>query len=119
MLSCARQAADLGGDLVGQLARGAQHQGLDGKPARVQAVDHGQAEGSRLAAAGAGLGDQVLALQGQRQAGGLDGRHLRIAELLEVGQHFGGQGQRRESGGISGLGGAGGGIHGADYPGPA
>ena len=112
-----RQAADFGGNLIGQLPRGAQHQGLDGKPARIQAVDHGQAEGSRLAAAGAGLCDQVLALQGQRQAGGLDGRHLRIAELLEVGQHFGRQGQRRESGGVRGLGGAGGGIHGSQLSG--
>jgi hypothetical protein len=115
----ARQAADLGGDLVGQLARGAQHQGLDGKPARVQAVDHGQAEGSRLAAAGAGLGDQVLALQGQRQAGGLDGRHLRIAELLEVGQHFGDRGSAEkavESEAWAALVEV---FMGADYPGPA
>ena len=113
-----RQTADFGSHLVGQLTRGAQHQRLHGKPARVQAVNDGQAEGSRLAAASAGLGDQVLALQRQRQAGGLNGRHLRIAQLLQVGQHFGGQRQRRKSGGISGLDGAGGGVHGRNYPGP-
>ena len=113
----ARQTADFGSDLIGQLARGAQHQGLDGKPARIETIHHGQAKGGGLAAAGAGLSNQVLALQGQWQTGSLNGRHLRVAQLLEVGQHFRGQGQRRESGGISGLGGAGGGIHRAELSG--
>jgi hypothetical protein len=61
----ARQPADLLRHLVGQLARRAQHQRLHGKAARVQLGQQGQGEGRRLAAAGLGLGDEVVAGQGQ------------------------------------------------------
>ncbi len=58
-----RQAADLGRHLVGQLARGAQHQGLHGEAAGVEVGQQGQGKRGGLAAAGAGLGDQVFAQQ--------------------------------------------------------
>ncbi|MNZ89862.1 hypothetical protein D3C78_1087990 [compost metagenome] len=76
------QAADFGRHLVGEFARRAQHQRLHGEPARIELGQQGQAEGGGLAAAGAGLGDQILAQQCRRQARGLDGRHLVVAQLL-------------------------------------
>ena len=67
-----------------------------------------EGEGQRFAAAGVGLGDQVAALQDQRQALGLDGRHVDVAEALEVAQQrrrqwqggevSGGHGKRRWNG---------------------
>ena len=83
--------------LVGQLARGAQHQRLHGEAARVQVGQQRQREGGGLAAAGLGLRDQVLAQQGRRQAGRLDGRHLVVAERCEVLQGGGGQGKSGEA----------------------
>jgi DTW domain-containing protein YfiP len=83
----ARNAADLGGDLVGQFACGAEHQGLHGKPTRIEFGEQGQGEGGGLAAAGLGLGNQVFAFEGQGQAGRLDRGHGGIAKLLQIGQH--------------------------------
>jgi hypothetical protein len=93
----ARQAADFHGDLVSQLARGAQHHGLHRKPARVELGQQRQRKGGRLSAAGLGLGNQVLARQGDGQAGGLDGGHGRITQLLQVRQCGGREGKRGES----------------------
>ncbi len=98
----ARQTADLLGDLVGQLACRAQHQRLATEVARVERVQQADAEGGGLAAAGLGLGDQIPALENQRQAGGLDRRHLGIADGGEVGLHGGGKGQAGE--GVGGHG---------------
>ena len=58
-----RQPADLGRHLVGQLARRAQHQRLHREAARVQVGQQRQRESRRLAAAGLGLRDDVLAQQ--------------------------------------------------------
>jgi hypothetical protein len=96
------QAADFLGHLVGQLAGGAEHQGLAAEVARVERVQEADAEGGGLAAAGLGLGDQVLPLQDQRQALGLDRRHGGVAQLVEVGEHGGGKRQGIESGGHDG-----------------
>ncbi len=88
------QAADFLRDLVGQLARGAEDDGLNGGTGRaraLQAFNQRQAKGGGLTAAGAGLRDQVLPGQRQRQAGGLDGRHLGVAQLFEVLEGGGGQ----------------------------
>jgi hypothetical protein len=74
----AGQAADFLGHLIGQFARRAQHQRLDREQLRVQFGQQWQSEGCSLAATGLGLGDQVVAGQRQRQAGGLDGRHLQV-----------------------------------------
>ena len=79
-----RQAADFGAHLVGQFARGAQDQSLHRKPARVEPRQQGQRKGGGFAAAGLRLRNQVLPSQRRRQSGGLDGRHLQIAELLQV-----------------------------------
>jgi hypothetical protein len=90
--------------LVGQLAGGAQHQGLHREAARVQIGQQRQREGGGLAAAGPGLGDQVAPGQAQRQAGGLDGRHPLIAQGLQIGQ----RGRRqRQLGKVAGSGGGG------------
>ena len=98
-----RQASNLLGDLVGQFAGGAQHQGLHRQAPRVQVGQQRQAEGCGLAAAGLGLRDQVFAGQGQGQAGGLDRGHPGIAQLPQVGQHMGRQRQGREVQGRGGL----------------
>jgi hypothetical protein len=82
----ASQAADFLRHLVGQLARRTQHQGLHREAARIEPGQQGQGKGRRLAAAGPGLRDQVLAGQRKGQARRLDRRHLPIAELFEVGQ---------------------------------
>ncbi len=97
----AGQAAQLLGHLIGQLAGRTEHQCLATEEAWIQRCQQGDAEGGGLAAAGLGLGDQVAALQHQRQAGGLDRGHLLVAEGFEVGQHGGCQrqaGKERGSG---------------------
>ena len=68
------------------------------KAPRVQVHQQRNAEGSRLAAAGFGLCNQVFAEQRNRQGRRLDRRHLRVAKLREVGQDVRGQGQSREIG---------------------
>ena len=99
----AGQAAQFLGHLVGQFACRAQHQRLHREAARVQVGQQRQAEGGGLAAAGLGLGDQVMAGQRQRQAGGLDRRHRVVAQLLQVLQR--GRRQRQAGEGV------GGGVH--------
>ena len=81
------QTADFLRDLVGQLAGRAQHHRLHGGTrytSRLQALDQRQAKRSGLAAARAGLGHQVLAVQGEGQAGRLNRRHAYVAQLFEV-----------------------------------
>ena len=90
------QTANLLRHLIGQLAGRAQHQGLDGHVGGLQLLHQGQAKGGGLAAAGAGLGDQVLARQRQRQAGRLDGRHGGVAQLGQVGHRGGREIQTRK-----------------------
>ncbi|MNY30145.1 hypothetical protein D3C86_1642340 [compost metagenome] len=111
----ARQAADFLRHLVGQFARGAEHQRLHVEAACVEPMQQCQAEGSGLAAAGLGLRDQVLASQRQRQAGGLDRRHGVVAELRQRGEHCRRQrqiGERRAGRRPGGGGGGGGGVGG-------
>ncbi len=85
------QATQFLGHLVGELARGAQHQRLAAEVPRVDRVEQADTKGGGLAAPGLGLGDQVLALENDRQALGLDRRHRGVAEGVQVGQHGGGQ----------------------------
>ena len=80
----AGQAPQFLADLVGQLARRAQHQRLHPGNARIQPGQQAQAEGRGLAAAGLGLRDDVLALQDEWQAGRLDGRHFDVGQGLET-----------------------------------
>ena len=92
----AGEAADLLAHLLGQFAGRAQHHRLHREVARVEALQQRQAEGGGLAAARLGLGDEVVAGQGHRQAGGLDRRHQVVAEAGQVGEHRGGEAQLRE-----------------------
>ncbi len=92
----ARQAADFLGHLIGQLARRTEHQGLHRETAGVQLGQQAKRESGRLAAAGLGLRNQVAAGQCERQAGGLNRRHPKITELLEVLQGAGCQRQLSE-----------------------
>ncbi len=85
----AREAAQFLRDLVGQFARGAQHHGLHAHIVGIELGQQRQAESGSLAAAGLGLGDQVLSGQRDGQALGLDRRHAQVAELLQVAQHGG------------------------------
>ena len=65
------------GDLLGQLAGGAQHEPQHGGPRRVDAGHHGRPEGQGLAGPGLGLGDHVPAVEHGSDREGLDGgRHL-------------------------------------------
>jgi len=59
-----------------------------------------QAKGGGLAAAGLGLGDQVFAGQRGGQAGGLNGGHAQVPQLLQDVQRGGVERQ-----GVEGLGG--------------
>jgi hypothetical protein len=72
------------------------HQGLHRKLFGVEFGQQGQGESGCFAAAGFGLGDQVFACQRQRQGGRLDGRHLVIAQLRQIRQGGGWQGQSAE-----------------------
>jgi len=49
------------------------------------------------------LGDEVFARQSQGQTRRLDGGHLGVAELVEVGEGFGGKRQCAESLGHAGI----------------
>jgi len=94
----AREAPDLLRDLVGQLARRAQHQRLHVEALRIQPGQQREREGGGLAAAGLGLRDQVVAGQRDRQAGGLDRRHRLVAEAGQVLEGRGGERQLAECG---------------------
>ena len=88
------QAPDFLCDLVGQLTGRTQNHGLNGRAwqARaLQALDQRQSKCGGFAAAGAGLGNQVLPGQRQGQTGGLDGCHLGVTQLFKVVQGGGGQ----------------------------
>ena len=69
----------------------------------VEPAQHRQRKGGGLAAAGLGLGDEVVAGQRQRQAGSLDRRHREVFELLQVFEQCRGSG--RVSKGRGGRGG--------------
>ena len=83
------QAAQLGAHLVSEFPGRAQHQGLHGKAAGVQAGKCCQAKGCGFATACLRLGNQVLPGQSRRQAGGLNRRHLVVTELRQIGQNGG------------------------------
>ena len=71
-------------DLVGQLARRAQHQRLRADLREFDALQQRQAERRGLAAARRGLRDQVVAFEHGRQAARLDRRHAHVAERIET-----------------------------------
>jgi hypothetical protein len=81
-----RETADFLRDLIGEFARGAQHHCLHGEVAHVEPRQQRQRKRRGLAAAGFRLRDQIVTGQCDRQAGGLDRRHLEITELRQIGQ---------------------------------
>jgi hypothetical protein len=71
------------GHLDGQLAGGRQHQHLGGAALQVDARQHGQGEGRRLAGAGLGLAHQVAPFQQQGDGAGLDGGRGFVADITQ------------------------------------
>ena len=76
----------------------AQHQCLTAVIAQVERVQQADAEGGGLAAAGAGLGDHIPALQQGRQAGRLHRCHGGVAQCVQVGEHVAAERQGRKQG---------------------
>jgi hypothetical protein len=56
-------------DLDGKLAGGREDQHLNGAPLRIDRFDRRNAEGQGLAGAGAGLTDDIAAIEQRRQRG--------------------------------------------------
>ena len=94
------EPAHLLGHLVGEFARGAQHQRLHARAAEVEAMQQGEAEGGGLAAAGGRLRDEVAAVEQAGQAARLHRRHVHVAQGLEALEQRGQQRQGGESGGV-------------------
>ncbi|KAG0773733.1 hypothetical protein G6F22_014624 [Rhizopus arrhizus] len=92
----ARQPAQFLRDLIGQFTGGTDQQRLGRQAARVQLLQHAQAERRGLAAARLGLRDDVAAFQDERQALRLDGRHLLEPQALQVVEQGGQEGQGGE-----------------------
>ena len=61
------------------------------RPRRVEALDHRQHEGGRLAGPGLGSGEHVAARQDERDRLGLDGRGFRVALLGDGTEELGRQ----------------------------
>ena len=76
--------ADVLADLIRQLARGADYDGLDLKTAWLQSGEDAQAKCRCLTASGFGLGDDVTSLQDIRQALGLNRCHGMEVKRLQV-----------------------------------
>ena len=83
------QRLELLADLVGQLARRRQHEREQALRVVQQRLQDGQRERARLARAGLGQADDVLALEGDRQRLALNGRRPRPLELLTCLAQFG------------------------------
>jgi len=102
VVGTAGQASQFLADLVGEFPGRTQHQPLHLEAGHVQPRQEADAKGGGFAAAGLGLGDDVASRQNQRQAVGLNGGHLVIAEGGKIPEH------RR----LQGQGGKGGRVHG-------
>ncbi|MOA04342.1 hypothetical protein D3C78_1238910 [compost metagenome] len=96
VVGAARQQADFLGHLVGQFAGRAQHQRLAAEVALIERRQQAEGEGGGLAAAGLGLGDQVVTGEDQWQALRLDRCHLPVANGVQTGKKAGGQWQGGE-----------------------
>ncbi len=90
------QATHGAGDLVGQLARGAQHQRLGLDQAGVHPRQQPQGEGGGLAAAGRRLGDEVAPVENGRQRARLDFGGAGVAGGVEAAPQRVAQRQCRE-----------------------
>jgi hypothetical protein len=99
-----REALDLIVDLRGQFARGREHQRACGAVLGLEALavlpeeprENREQIGRRLARAGFGAADHILALQGVREDGALNGRGLFEPALRERVEQIGIGDQRRK-----------------------
>ena len=80
-----RQTANFLGDLFCQFACGAQHQGLCVLHGGVKFFNQRQSKCSGFATACAGLRDHIAACQRDMQTGSLDGGHLGVTQLRQIG----------------------------------
>ncbi len=71
----------LSGGLHGQLPGGTERQHLDALEVGIDHLNGGQAKGCGLAGTGMGTSDHILPLQDQRDALGLDGGRLGVADF--------------------------------------
>ena len=83
-----REAAQLLGDLLGELARGREDDLLHARIAQVDVFKHRHAKAQRLARAGRRDGDDVLALHHHGNTPLLNGRQLAESHLGECPLHF-------------------------------
>lgn len=97
----AREAADFLRDLIGKLARRAEHHRLHVEAARVEPREQRERERCGFAAAGLRLRDQVVTRERDRQARGLDRRHVGVTKLREI-REYGGASARVLKGGAVG-----------------
>ena len=74
------QTAQLFADLVGEFAGRAEHKRLHARRAYLQVRQQADTEGGSFAAAGLGLGDDILAGENRGQAMSLNGCHPGIAQ---------------------------------------
>jgi hypothetical protein len=77
--------------LRGKLARGHEHQRLDGAESIVDAFDNRQCKGQRLAGAGASLADHIMSGEQLWEGGGLDGSGSVDGHRRQRGPRFGPQ----------------------------
>ena len=85
LLDLERELAGRGEDQRADDARAA------GRARRVEALEHRQHEGGRLAGAGLGAGEDVAAVEDERDRLGLDGGGFRVALLGDGAEELGRQ----------------------------
>jgi len=95
----ARETADFLRDLIGELTRRAEHHRLHVETARVEPREQRERERRGFAAAGLRLRDQVVTRERDRQARGLDRRHVGVTKLREIREHGGGERKGAKGGG--------------------
>lgn len=79
------RAAQLAGDLIGQLAGRAQHQRLGLEARRIDMLQQTQPKCGRFSAAGFCLHAHIFPREDRRQGGGLNRGHRQITQLVKVG----------------------------------
>ena len=83
ILIISKQSAQFVADLNGEFARRSENQPLQIFAFRVDMLDHGNAEGERLARAGRSLGDNVFPFHKFRDSLGLDAGRVSVALLFQ------------------------------------
>jgi len=96
------ESLDLRTDLHREFAGGADHHHLGIRIFPVDPGESGKAKGGRFTGSGFGETDQVLALERERDRGGLDVGGFLVAELFDGGEERLGQAEGGEGGMIHG-----------------